>query len=140
MKRLWCDPVSEYEGRFYTLPACRQYPKPVQQPHPRIYFGGESEPALRRVADLGQGWFGFNLDPEETAERVGRLETLLTERGRSRADIDVSISPYMRPTDLDAIKRYRDAGVDQVIVVGAAASADAIPAALDPLAALVDAS
>ena len=38
-------------GEFYTLPACRQYPKPVQTPHPPIHFGGESDAALRRVAE-----------------------------------------------------------------------------------------
>ena len=34
MKSLWCDPVSSYEGKFYRLPSWRQYPKPVQTPHP----------------------------------------------------------------------------------------------------------
>lgn len=34
MRRLWCDPVSAYEDEFYRLNACRQYPKPIQQPHP----------------------------------------------------------------------------------------------------------
>jgi probable F420-dependent oxidoreductase len=47
MRRLWEDPVSEHHGEFYDLPACRQYPKPVQQPHPPIHVGGESDPALR---------------------------------------------------------------------------------------------
>jgi alkanesulfonate monooxygenase SsuD/methylene tetrahydromethanopterin reductase-like flavin-dependent oxidoreductase (luciferase family) len=51
MRRLWCDSVSAFAGSFYDLPASRQYPKPVQQPHPPIYFGGESDAAMRRVAD-----------------------------------------------------------------------------------------
>src|SRR5215472_7045238 len=52
MRRCWCDAVSQYDGDFYTLPPCRVFPKPVQQPHPPVYFGGESAPALKRVADL----------------------------------------------------------------------------------------
>jgi probable F420-dependent oxidoreductase len=51
MRRLWCDSVSAFAGSFYDLPASRQYPKPVQQPHPPICFGGESDAAMRRVAD-----------------------------------------------------------------------------------------
>ena len=73
MKTLWADPISEYSGEFYELAPTRQYPKPVQQPHPPIHFGGESDAALRRVADLGQGWYGFGLEPGEVKERISRL-------------------------------------------------------------------
>ena len=134
MRRLWCDPVSEYQDEFYTLPACRQYPKPVQQPYPPIHFGGESDAALKRVADLGRGWFGFNADPAAVAGRVPRLTALLAERGRSRADVTVSISPYMLPCDFDTVQRYRDAGVDQVILMPMAFDPDSLRATLDQLA------
>jgi probable F420-dependent oxidoreductase len=134
IKRLWCDPTSEYRGEFYTLAACRQYPKPVQAPHPPIHFGGESDAALRRVADLGQGWYGFNLEPEAAAERVAVLEKLLQERGRSRDEVLVSTSPYMRPVDLDMIKRYRDAGIDQVILLLFGPTEEDIVRALDTYA------
>ena len=117
IRRLWCEPVSEFTGDFYELPACRQYPKPVQAPHPPIHFGGESEAALRRVADLGQGWYGFNLSPEEVAERVRHLEALLTERERRLADVEITVCPYLRPIDRDALKRYREAGVDQLTLL-----------------------
>ena len=134
IKRLWCDPVSEYEGEFYTLRPCRQYPKPVQSPHPPIHVGGESDAALRRTADLGQGWYGNNLDPEATAERVQTLERMLAERGRRRDELLISIGPYLRPTDLDACKRYRDAGVDQVILLAFAPTESDILRMLDGLA------
>ena len=48
MQRLWAEGVAEYHGEFYDLPPCIQHPKPVQQPHPPIHFGGESDAALRR--------------------------------------------------------------------------------------------
>jgi probable F420-dependent oxidoreductase len=116
IRRLWCDEVSEYKDEFYELPACRQYPKPVQKPHPPLHFGGESEAALRRAADLGQGWYGFNLEPEELAPRVQRLATLLAERGRRLEELEVSVSPYLKGADADKLARYREAGADQVIV------------------------
>jgi alkanesulfonate monooxygenase SsuD/methylene tetrahydromethanopterin reductase-like flavin-dependent oxidoreductase (luciferase family) len=92
------------------------FPKPVQQPHPPLYFGGESDPALRRVADLGHGWHGFNLGPDEAAERVSRLESLLAERGRSRTDVDVTVSSYLKPVEPQDLAAYRDAGVDQLVL------------------------
>jgi probable F420-dependent oxidoreductase len=134
MKRLWCDPVSEYKDEFYELPACRQFPKPVQKPHPPIHFGGESDAALRRVADVGQGWYGFNLEPHELASRLERLDALLAERGRSRADVQVSVSPYLKGCDPDKAKRFEDAGADQVILLAFAPNADALAPAIESLA------
>ena len=132
MRRLWCDPVSEYAGEFYDLPACRQYPKPIQQPHPPIHFGGESNAALRRVADLGQGWYGFSIDPQQTAERVRYLEQALAIRGRKRTDVEISVTPpWMTPTDVDRLRRYRDVGVDQVIVMVFGLTRDDLLQALD---------
>src|SRR5205823_9832789 len=49
MRRLWTEEQPWYEDEFYRLPPVRIAPKPVQQPHPPIIFGGESDAALRRV-------------------------------------------------------------------------------------------
>jgi probable F420-dependent oxidoreductase len=134
MQSLWCDAVSQHDGEFYRLPACRQYPKPVQKPYPPIHFGGESDAALRRVADFGRGWYGYNIDPTQTAERIGHLERLLGERGRRLDEVEVSICPYLAPVDLDLVKKYADIGVDQVIVFVLASDADELTRALDTLA------
>jgi probable F420-dependent oxidoreductase len=134
MQRLWIDPVSEYRGEFYTIEALRQYPKPIQKPHPPIHFGGESNAALRRVAAIGQGWYGFNLLPDDVPSHLARLDAFLAERGRKRSEIQISISPYMKPADLDAVKRYRDAGVEQVIFLAFGGNRDGLLARLDDLA------
>ncbi|MGI9592158.1 MAG: LLM class F420-dependent oxidoreductase [Myxococcota bacterium] len=134
MRRLWCDEVSEYKDEFYELPACRQYPKPVQQPHPPIHFGGESEAALRRVADIGQGWYGFNLDPPELKEHLGRLEALLAERGRQRRDVQVSVSPYLKGCDEAKLAAYAEAGADQVILTALVADESSVRSTVEELA------
>jgi probable F420-dependent oxidoreductase len=135
MKTLWMDEVSAYQGKHYRLPECRFYPKPVQQPHPPIHVGGESDAALRRAADLGQGWYGFNRLPEDVPEALTRLDRILEERGRSRDDFTVSISPYFHPVDRSAIERYQELGVDRVIVTVLAFDSDTLTATLDNLAA-----
>jgi probable F420-dependent oxidoreductase len=131
MRTLWCDAVSEHKDEFYELPACRMYPKPVQKPHPPLHFGGETDAALRRVADIGQGWYGFNRDPREAREGISRLEGLLAKRGRKRSDVTVSISPYLKPLAEGDIARYRDAGVDQVILLAFAGDRDGLLRTLD---------
>ena len=134
MKRLWCDDVSSYNGPFYDLPACRQYPKPIQKPHPPIHFGGESDAALRRVADLGNGWYPFSIEPDDLATKLAKLDALLAKRGRSRKEIRITTCPYMRPADLDLVKRYRDVGVDQVVLLLFATNVDELQSGMDMLA------
>jgi probable F420-dependent oxidoreductase len=135
MRSLWCDPISEHHGPYYDLEACRQYPKPVQQPHPPIHVGGESDVALRRVARHAQGWYGFNLLPDAVPERLAALDRLLEAEQRTRDEITVSICPYLQPMDDDAPKRYEAAGVDQLILMLFAFDRDARLAMLDDFAA-----
>jgi len=133
MKALWCNEVASYEGELYRLSACRQSPKPVQSPHPPIFFGGEGDPALRRVAELGQGWLGAKVLPEAVPERLRRLDELLAEAGRSRADIKIYIMPNRAPQP-DFFPRYEDAGVDQIIHMVGGRDLDGYLSRLDRLA------
>ena len=80
-------------------------------------FGGESAPALRRVAEYGNGWCGFNLTPDEAAAKIRRIEELLKANGRKRSDVEIAVSPYSKPITKDDLKRYRDAGVDEVVLI-----------------------
>jgi probable F420-dependent oxidoreductase len=134
MQALWTQEVSSYQGEFYDLPPCGFYPKPVQKPHPPIHVGGESTAALRRVADVGQGWYGFNRTPEEVTPALARLDELLEERGRSRDDVEISICPYFKGVDRDALARYRDLGVDRVIALVFAFDRDGLLSTLDQMA------
>jgi probable F420-dependent oxidoreductase len=133
MKTLWCDEVSEFHGELYDLDPCRMYPKPVQSPHPPIHIGGESDAALRRVARLGQGWFTFNRLPEDLPEPLERLEAALAAEGRSRDEIKLSVSPYLKPLSPDMIEKYAAAGVDRLIVMCLAFDLDTMRAQLDQL-------
>jgi probable F420-dependent oxidoreductase len=136
MKTLWLDAVSEYNGRTYTLAPARMYPKPVQAPHPPIYVGGESDAALRRVAELGDGWYGWNLDPVRAAERVRTLHALLRERGREPGAVSVVIGPGRgRELGPGTLEAYAAAGVDQVVVPFDEATVDSGMRALDRIAA-----
>jgi probable F420-dependent oxidoreductase len=134
MRRLWCDEVSEFKDEFYELPACRQFPKPIQKPHVPIHFGGESDAALQRAADIGQGWYGFNLEPEGVVERLARLDGLLEANGRRRSDLSISVSPYLREMTPAKLEAYRRAGADQVILIAFARDRAAIASALGRLA------
>ena len=58
MRKLWTDSTSSYHGEFVRFDEVRSFPKPAQGGKVPVIFGGESLPALRRVAKFGNGWFG----------------------------------------------------------------------------------
>ena len=89
---------------------------------------------MRRVADQGQGWYPFSLEPEVLADRLVVLDRMLARRGRSRREVQLAVCPYLRPADLDLVKRYRDVGVDQVVLIAFAATPDELRGVLDRLA------
>jgi probable F420-dependent oxidoreductase len=116
MKECWEQPVSEYRDEFYELPPSLLYPKPLQRPHPPIHILGAASGALRRVAACGDGFFPLDLDPEGLATLLRALDECLAETERGRDEILLSVSPYTRACDLDMVKRFRDLGVDQVVL------------------------
>jgi probable F420-dependent oxidoreductase len=134
MKSLWCDEVSSFEGEFYSLPPCLQNPKPVQKPHPPLIFGGESNAALRRVAEIGQGWFGFNLTPAGLAEHLPTLDEHLARAGRARADVQVHVAPPPGRLADGALEEFAALGVDQLILQLFARDADKLRKRADALA------
>lgn len=115
MKALWADGVSSFSGETLEIPSCYFNPKPVQKPHPPIYFGGESEPALKRVATQGNGWYGYDLEPAGVRERLVVLDRMLADAGRTRADVDIIVCPNRHKITPETIAEYRDAGVAQLI-------------------------
>src|SRR5258705_2260090 len=52
-KTLWTQSPASFAGRFYRFDALHCQPQPVQKPHPPIWGGGHSKPALRRAARPG---------------------------------------------------------------------------------------
>ncbi|MFM7119092.1 MAG: LLM class F420-dependent oxidoreductase [Gammaproteobacteria bacterium] len=135
MKALWTQPVARYQGRFVDIPPAYFNPKPVQKPHPPILVGGESDAALKRVAALGDGWYGFDLTPETLAERLVKLDGLLAAAGRQRSDIQVFVSPNRHRLTADMVAAFGDAGVDQIIAPAFARNLDELDQRLARLAA-----
>jgi probable F420-dependent oxidoreductase len=93
-RELWTSENPRFSGKYVDFADVLFEPKPVQKPHPPIWVGGESGPALRRTARLGDGWYPIGTNPQhrldsmkrfETA--VGRLRRLTREAGRDPAKV-----------------------------------------------------
>lgn len=132
MRRLWQDEISQFSGRFYDLAPCRQYPKPVQSPHPPLWIGGWSEAALARAARQGDGWYGFDLTSERAALCIATLHRLAEKEGRDAAGLQIVVGLSRElPLTEAKIAAYRASGVGQIVLSLTEATPDAMLAELD---------
>jgi probable F420-dependent oxidoreductase len=116
MRRLWTEPVVDFNGKWVRFETMRLDPKPVQKPHVPIIVGGYAEAACRRAVRFGAGWYGFNRDVAGTKEMLGHLDATFTEAGRRRGkEFEIIITPPMSMA-VDAMQEYAEAGVDRVVV------------------------
>ena len=125
MKKLWTEPESQHQGEFVRFGAVRSFPKPVQKPCPPIIFGGESEPALRRVGEVGDGWWGVNVTPDSAKAHIAKIKAYAAAAGRDASKLFFSATTAMgQEVSSDEVKRFAEAGVHQVIVGAFGSSAD----------------
>ena len=73
-RELWTKDDPRFEGRYVKFANIFFEPKPVQKPYPPIWVGGESGPALRRTARLGDGWYPIGTNPRHRLDSMKRLE------------------------------------------------------------------
>lgn len=114
---LFHDDEPSFRGKYYEFGPVKFEPKPVQKPHPPLIFGGETEAALRRAADLGDGWYGVGHTPESAGARVRQLRSLLAERGRADAPFEFTVSCGVPWVSRDLASAYAEAGVDRIVVL-----------------------
>jgi probable F420-dependent oxidoreductase len=86
---LWTNDKPHFAGEHVHFENILFAPKPVQKPHPPIWVGGESGPALRRTAQLGDAWYPIGTNPANLLDslprlkaNVGRLAKMTKEAGR----------------------------------------------------------
>jgi probable F420-dependent oxidoreductase len=95
-KTVWTQDPASFDGAFYQFKALRCLPHPVQKPHPPIWIGGHSRPALRRVAKYGDGWHpvGANpavpLRPPEMKAKIDELKRFTEAEGRDPSTLTLS--------------------------------------------------
>jgi probable F420-dependent oxidoreductase len=115
IKRLFTEDVVEHAGEFYKFQPVKFMPKPVQKPWPPMLIGGDSPAALRRAAEHGDGWLPMDQTPTTLAGNMKRLAELREAAGRE-GRCSVTLQTAGLPIT-DDLLRYRDLGVDRVLVV-----------------------
>ena len=135
IQALWTQDEPAYTGRFVSFTGIQAYPHPVQKPHPPIVVGGMSNAAFRRATLRGNGWYGFALDLERTANCIESLVAAATAHGRPDAlgELEITVTPSIA-LDRDTIRRFEDLGVHRIVSLMRGRSRERILAFVDELA------
>jgi probable F420-dependent oxidoreductase len=109
MKALWTEPAATYEGQLWQLKETAMEPKPMQRPHPPVWFGGSHPDALRRAARLGDGWMGQGggATLNEFRGYVALLKNELEAADRDPSAFPLSKRLYIAVDDNEARARER---------------------------------
>ena len=94
MQGIWTNELFEYHGEFADFDKCGFGAKPVQKPHPPIFFSGLRDPkrSASRIAKYGlAGWIGIQDSPDEIKKWRGEIQRELEELGSSRSVDDLEI-------------------------------------------------
>jgi probable F420-dependent oxidoreductase len=126
---LWNDPVSEFTGEFYRVPASVMEPRPVRPGGPPILLGGTADVALRRAGRLTSGWVSSSRASfDEIARGAQIVRRAAEEAGRDpdavqivvrgvvhagRRDDDLPLSGNWEQIRAGA-ERYAEAGVTEL--------------------------
>jgi alkanesulfonate monooxygenase SsuD/methylene tetrahydromethanopterin reductase-like flavin-dependent oxidoreductase (luciferase family) len=143
MQGIWTNDVFEYHGEFADFDRSGFGAKPVQQPHPPIFFSGLKDPkrSASRIAKYGlSGWIGIQDSPDdiqrwrtEIQRELGELDTDRTVDDLEIAsmiwfvitDQEMDQTPMGKGTNLlagtaaqitDMLKRYQDAGMTMALL------------------------
>ena len=135
MKAIWTGDEPEYHGEFVNFDPMKQWPKPVQTPHPPIIVGGGFPHAARRAIRYGDGW----IPRDDWLERDGmgvieQFRTMAREAGRDPAHLPISI--FRVPDNLERLQLCQRIGIDRVVFSLPAEKEDKILPILDRWAGL----
>ena len=96
-RELWTKPRPAMKGTYVDFGNILFEPKPRAKPHPPIWVGGESAPAMKRAIRLGDGWYPASSNPAnrlDTAARVaaamGQFKAMCEKAGRDPKSISLA--------------------------------------------------
>lgn len=113
LKSLWVDDESEFHGSYFNFDKVWSRPKPMQNPHPPIWFGAGGKLGSQHTIQWADGWMPLDVTLGDVTKRVNKFRQLSTDAGRQ--DIPISMVAFGDPT-IDTLMMYRDLGIERVIV------------------------
>jgi len=108
MKACWTEREINFDGRLWQLEGASMEPKPVQEPHPPVWFGGSAPAGMRRAVRHGDGFMGAGSQTAaQFAEQVKVIDEELSAQGRDRSTFRIGKRVYVHVEDEAARGRRR---------------------------------
>jgi alkanesulfonate monooxygenase SsuD/methylene tetrahydromethanopterin reductase-like flavin-dependent oxidoreductase (luciferase family) len=108
LKKMWAEPVFDFDGKYYQLRANRNEPKPIQRPGPPLLLGGWGKRTLRLVAEHADIW-NIPGPPHNNVDYVAERSQVLDEQcaavGRDPREIARSVQTVISYDDAGAIRK-----------------------------------
>jgi probable F420-dependent oxidoreductase len=93
--KAFLDEYPEHDGETWRVRDVGLRPRPVQQPRPPVWVGGNTPAALRRAAARGDGWLPQGTFRDQLPQQIA---TVLAHRRKIRGDAPIEIganSPWL---------------------------------------------
>jgi alkanesulfonate monooxygenase SsuD/methylene tetrahydromethanopterin reductase-like flavin-dependent oxidoreductase (luciferase family) len=126
--RLWAaDGPVTFHGRTWEVTDAICAPKPLQQPHPHLWFGEVAPGGLAACALYGQGWNTTPVPLPELRHRTDLLREACQAAGREMAELELSLeTQVLIASDLETLRARLGA------LVALAGNADHLPPEISP--------
>ena len=107
LRACWSDAQIDFKGNHYDVTAMAMEPKPPQGRQLPIWVGGNSEPALRRVGRLGDGWLASRVtDAAGARHAIETIHRHAEEIGRDPHTIGLQSMVAPPPRDAEGKAFY----------------------------------
>jgi probable F420-dependent oxidoreductase len=122
-RELWTNDRPSFQGKYCSFSEIVFLPKPVQKPAIPIWIGGHRKQALRRAAQLGDGWHPIGgvptipLEPEHIRRDLEVLSGYARNAGREPKSIHIALKGSLFDREKQTVpgKRRRFLGTNEEI-------------------------
>jgi len=90
IKKLWMENQVTCAGKYFQLKKAALEPKTFQKPHPSIWVGGNSNPIMQVVAEVGDGWIPVLPTPKQLADGISHIREEMKQIGREGQKLRVA--------------------------------------------------
>lgn len=94
LRQCWTEPTFKYKKDFHHMDDGGILPLPIQRPIP-LWVGGNSEPAMKRAARMGDGWMPYGVSGTEAEPTMQSFHAQVEASGRDPSKVPVEIILFM---------------------------------------------
>ena len=93
MQALWKNQSIQFKGQWHNIPHAGINPLPTHKSIP-LWFGGSSDPMMKRIAKYGDGWFPYSipspfLHDESSFNRLKKMHNYMEKAGRDPSELGI---------------------------------------------------